>query len=338
MLGNKSKILVANNYLNNFGGSETFTYTLIEELLKRGYEVEYFTFEKGLFSDKIEKNLAVSFMSKKKYDLILANHNTCVKFLFDKGFVIQTCHGIYPPLEQPSIYADAYVSISQEVQTHLANRGFSSRIIYNGINAERFYPKKDINKNLKTVLSLCHSEEANNMVEKACNQIGLSFKQRNKYDGAIWDIQNEINEADLVVGLGRSAYEAMSCGRPTVIFDKRKYMESFSDGYVTHILGLSLQNNCSGRYSKLMLTEIDLAKEFLKYNAEDGKTLREFILKELDIKKAVDQYFDYFTKISQIKTQRISYNNIKNITTKKFSIRLLEIKQYIDKISKKINF
>ena len=65
MLGNKSKILVANNYLNNFGGSETFTYTLIEELLKRGFEVEYFTFEKGLFSDKIEKDLAVALCLKK---------------------------------------------------------------------------------------------------------------------------------------------------------------------------------------------------------------------------------------------------------------------------------
>ena len=78
-------ILIANHQLKFVGGSETFTYTLIEALKNKGYSVEYFTFFKGITSDKIEQNLSVNFMSKKRYDLILANHYTCVRYLSRKG-------------------------------------------------------------------------------------------------------------------------------------------------------------------------------------------------------------------------------------------------------------
>lgn len=49
-------VLVANNHLKRVGGSETFTYTLIEALLKKGYEIEYFTFFKGEVSQRIERD------------------------------------------------------------------------------------------------------------------------------------------------------------------------------------------------------------------------------------------------------------------------------------------
>ena len=61
-------ILVTNNHLKTYGGSETFTYALIEELCRLGHHLEYFTFEKGLTSNKIEQNLNVHFFSRKKYN------------------------------------------------------------------------------------------------------------------------------------------------------------------------------------------------------------------------------------------------------------------------------
>ncbi len=95
-------ILVATNHLKSIGGTETYSYAIIEELKSRGLNVEYFTFHKGLVSEKIERDLKVSFMKKRNYDLILANHYTTVDRLFGKGFIIQTCHGIFPPLERPN--------------------------------------------------------------------------------------------------------------------------------------------------------------------------------------------------------------------------------------------
>lgn len=294
-------ILVANYSLKTVGGSETFTYTLIEELKKRNYNVEYFTFTKGDISHKIENNLGVNFMSRRKYDLILANHNICVKKIFKRGFTIQTCHGIYPELEQPSRYADAHVSISNEVQNHLADKGFSSRLIFNGINCNRYSTKQKINKTLTNVLSLCHSNSANDILTTIAEHLNFKLKIAYKYEKPIWEIENEINKVDLVVGLGRSAYEAMACGRPVIIWDKRDYFDSYGDGYIKNKLGLSIQNNCSGRYSKKIYTTEELEQEFKQYNFEDGEYFRKFAAKNLDISLTVNQYFDYFKIIKKNK-------------------------------------
>jgi len=287
-------ILVANHNLEKVGGSETYTYALIEELISRKYDVEYFTFFKGEISDRIEKDLKVKFMSKNSYNLILANHNTCIKYLSHKGKIIQTCHGIYPRLEQPSKFADGHVCISEEVLNYINEKGFKGKTILNGINCDRYFSNKPINNELRNVLSLCQSEEANNLLNEACQKIGANFFRLNKYGNAIWNVENIINESDMVVGLGRSAYEAMACGRAVLIFDNRAYFKSYSDGYLdANIIDKSIINNCSGRYFKKEFDVNDLVKEMQKYNANDGMFLRSFALDNLNIKKQVDSYFEF---------------------------------------------
>lgn len=331
-MGNKLSILIANNSLNSIGGSETFTYTLIEELKALGHFVEYFTFDKGAISNKIEKDLNVFFKSKKKYDLILANHNTCVKELYGFGFIIQTCHGIYPKLEQPSIFADAYVSISQEIQNHLALLGYPSKIILNGINLKRFFPFKDVNASLKKVLSLCHSNNANILLKEVCKELNVELKIAYKYNNPTFEVEKLINDVDLVVGLGRSAYEAMACGRPVVVWDDRKYFESFGDGYVKGKLGFSIINNCSGRYFKRMLHKEDLVKEFLKYDSSDSIYFRSFAEKNLDIKKQLHEYLNFYSSIKLSNTIREKHI-LRNVgfIGKKNIIRFLDFKNRVCK-------
>lgn len=295
-------ILVATNHLKNLGGSETFTFTLIEELRNReDVYIEYFTFQKGLASKKIEELGIPFFSNKKEYDLILANHNTTVDKLYKKGFIIQTCHGVYPKLEQPSLKADAYVAISQEVQEHLANLGFSSQIIYNGINLKRFESSKKLNREVRVMLSLCQSEEANLFLETCCQKLEINFIRANKFINAKWEIEVLINKADLVVGLGRSAYEAMACGRPIIVYDNRPYMTALGDGYVRGILGLSIKNNCSGRYFRKEFSEAEFIEEIKKYNSNDGVYFRNFALRELEIGKQVDKYLSYWNNLKNIK-------------------------------------
>ena len=291
---NKISILVANNHLVNPGGSETFTYTLIKELIRREFDVEYFTLIKGYFSNRMESELGVKFKRKKTYDLILANHNTCVEALVGCGFIIQTCHGIFPKLEQPSSYANFHVSISQEVQNHLALKNYASTLILNGIDIEKFYSKSKINNVVTNVLSLCQSDEANNFIKKNCDELNINFNFINKNSNPIWDVEELINEADLVIGLGRSVYEAMACGRPVLIFDHREYSESFADGYVTNILASSLVNNCSGRFFKIKLTDEMMKNEILKFDQKDGEVLRKFVVDNMNIKIIVSKYIDLY--------------------------------------------
>jgi glycosyltransferase involved in cell wall biosynthesis len=319
------RILVTNNQLDSIGGSETFTFTIIEELVRIGYQVEYFTFKKGFVSALIEEKLKVYFMSKPSYDLILANHNTTVEEVYKKGFTIQTCHGIFPKLEQPSSKADAYVAISQEVQNHLAEKDFPSILIHNSINLERFHPEKKVNKKLERVLSLCHSVEANRFVKEACEIIGVHFQHAYKYHNRIWEIEKVINQVDLVIGLGRSAYEAMACGRPVIVYDNRRYFESCGDGYVKDKLGFSLRNNCSGRFTLQKFTDESFEEELKKYNPNDGGFFREFAEKELDVKLNIQKYFKYQTLLinnrqKEKKNQKIRF--IKRVIGHKFFNRI----------------
>lgn len=325
---NKFSILVANNHLVQVGGSETFTYTMIKELLSRDFDVEYFALVRGDFSEKLEKELNVKFKSKKKYDLILANHNTCVEALMGYGFIIQTCHGIYPQLEQPSKCANFHVAISQEVQNHLAIKGFVSVVIMNGIDNSKFYSKKSINKELKNVLSLCQSEEANLFLKKICNNLNLKFTSIDKNSNPTWNIEDVINDSDLVIGLGRSAYEAMACGRPVIVFDKRAYSESYADGYVTNKLATSIINNCSGRFYKIKLTDDMMVQELSKYNAADGEILRQYILDNMTVQLAVERYLNLFDSF---------HSNI-NFSNKKYYLKFLQREFYVRNIKKILLF
>ena len=102
------KILVANRHLQGLGGSETFTFTLAAELKAAGHDVEYFTLFKGITSDKIEE-LGISFSTGLNYDLIIAGQFRTVNELRYKKFtgpLIQICHGILTPGEQPHDEAD----------------------------------------------------------------------------------------------------------------------------------------------------------------------------------------------------------------------------------------
>ena len=71
-------ILVGNNTLSNLGGSETYVYTFILELKKRGYNVEAFSgTDLGLVANKLEKQGITCNLvpSKKEYDIIILLNN-----------------------------------------------------------------------------------------------------------------------------------------------------------------------------------------------------------------------------------------------------------------------
>jgi len=283
-------ILVANHLLRQTGGTQNYTYALIVELLRLGHQVEYFTFKKGIVSRKIEE-LGVRYKSRSQYDLILANHNTSLELLHRNGLIIQTCHGMLPALEQPSKYADAYVSVTREVYNHLKSKGVTSTIIHNGIDCRRFKPTRELNPQLRCVLSLCQTDEANALIEEVCRQQQLRFMTADKRLHNVWEIEDLINQADMVVGIGRSLYDAMACGRTVVSFDQRSYSTALGDGYLhSGNVVKALEHNCSGRGAGRKMDAPALAEEFKHYNPADGQFLREFALQELNIEKAVQQY------------------------------------------------
>ena len=308
-------ILVANNHLRKTGGTENYTYALALQLKKLGHTVEYFTLSKGEVSDILESK-GIPFMSQKKYDLILANHRTCVRKLQSYGYIIQTSHGVVPPLEQPSRYADYYVSVTEEVRQHLLSKDIHSKVILNGIDCERFSVKRPLSEKLACVLSLCQSEELNAFMAECCEEIGVCFISCNKHTDNVWDIPEKINEADLVVGIGRSLYDAMACGRCVLSYDMRGYIkEALGDGYITaENIDEVIQKNCSGRMLRKKFDKAGFIRELSKYNPADGEWARNYALKHLNISRSAEEYLslhaEMVSKISDARMQK--YKKILN--------------------------
>lgn len=282
--------------------------------------MEYFTFQKGEVSEKMEK-LGVPYMSKKHYDLILANHVPVVKELFTRGFIIQTCHGVVIDLEQPSEFADMHVSVTEEVKDYLQSKGFDSLVINNGIDCKRFAPHKPISDKLSSVLSLSQSDELNVFIKDCCEELGVDFLSCNKFTDNVWEVERAINKADLVIGIGRSLYDAMACGRCVISFDKRDYInEAIGDGYLNkENIDKSIYHNCSGRGLRRKFNKQEFIEELQKYNRTDGEWARELALKKLNIEKASQVYVSCYEvfKLNKVKYER--EKKIKMGKTRKWS-------------------
>ena len=290
----KMKILLTNNHLKRFGGSETFTYTMAKELTERGHDVSVFTLSKGDVSDMIAEFCKVVDCPESLYDLILINHNSCLNRLTGvSGFKIFTSHGIYPELEQPVEGADKYVSISEEVHNHLQNKGFDSTVIHNGIDCRRFSPRVQINDSVKKILSLCQGEEARKLLGEACKELGIDIEYVGYPQNATFNVPEKINESDLVVGLGRSAYEALACGRAVIVYDTRVYNDKIktADGIVSEgNIAELIKNNLSGRRYQLDWKVEDIINEIKKYNPQMSLFNRRYALENLNVEKQVDKY------------------------------------------------
>ena len=286
------KILLATHYLAKTGGTECYTYALATELKRLGHDVEYFAIECGDTSKRIEA-LGVPFWSKGRYDLILANHTTVVPEVCSYGYTIQTCHGAVAELEQPSPFADAHVAVSMEVADNLRSKGYEPvAIIHNGIDCERFYPEHPVNDNLCTVLSLCQGERGHDFVKRCCERAGYEFIRADKYTDNVWDIERLINKADLVVGLGRSVYDAMACGRCALIYDFRDYIgHTLADGMVTpETITNSIEYNCNGKATNIQFTEETFIDEMQKFTPELAHWCRYYAVEHLNIRQAVQKY------------------------------------------------
>lgn len=279
------KILCTNYNLISPGGSETFTYTLSKELARRGHDVDVTAYMIGEFSERFtHANLTPK--PKAEYDRIFVNHYPCLRTLNGtKGYKVLTCHGTLG-VENPTSGADRYVAISEEVKRHMKTAGYEAEVIFNGVDCERFRSMQPINKHLTSVYSLCQGEEANGMVKEACQIAGWRFSDKRGFD-----MEQYMNEADLVVSLGRGAYEAMACGRSVLVFDSRHYMGLLGDGLLTwDNIDEPKRYNCSGRAFKKIFDTDGLIAEMLKYRPEQGEFNRQHALENMNIEKQVERY------------------------------------------------
>lgn len=281
------KILITNNALNQYYGTETWVYSMAKELVKK-HTVDCFTFHRGLMSDRILEFCSIVSVIDNDYDLALINHSTCFDKVPKDIFRVFTSHSLINAIELFPEGANKNIAISEEIAKD------KYQIIRNGVDCERFNSFRPINKELKTILYLSHPDyggAGKDILKEACKEYELLI-----IDQQIFDMPSLINKADLVIGFGRGVLEAMACGRNVISADYRPYyMDSFcGGGMVSKDTFDDLQkDNFTGRWRGQIDFDIERIKEEIsKYNPGRGMWLRDRIFEDHNIEKITKQYLD----------------------------------------------
>ena len=280
------KILLTNNHLNTFGGTENWVWTVYTKLKEKGHSVDVYALQvdNSEATKRFDKVFA-SVPRGEKYDLVLCNHNSCLIEVLNRvnaDKVKFISHGTIPQLEQPLLGADEYVSISEEVKTHLAKLGYKSTLIRNPIDLDRFYPTEPLREVPETLFSLCQGQ-------KALDQLRLHFPALEvrtiptSREKRVTLNRDHYNASDVCVGLGRSAMEGLACGRPVLIYDWRHYMGEKCDGMITpKNSDVLITKNYSGR----VFGGLDIS---LRNYSSDSDQYRSIAEKHFDSEKIVEQ-------------------------------------------------
>ena len=301
------KILLTNHHLALLGGTETASYTLALALRDAGHEVSVATVEPGAVSEALEKEgfeltVELGGWRGRPFDIIHAHHNAMAltaRYHFPRTPMIFVGHGILPELEQPpsvDLGIGVFAGVSEEVsEAWRANYGIKEvEVVRNAVDCERFRPREPLHSELRRVLVLSNHfpDELRAVVDRACELAGAEVGYTGLEDGAVWNTEETINGADLVISLGRGIVEAMACGRAALVFDWHG-----ADGIVTADNYFETRkHNFSGRRFGHALDAEGLAGELKKYRPAMGDANRALALEHHDIGKAVKRYEELYRR------------------------------------------
>ena len=317
----KLKILIGNNSLSLLAGSETWVFTLANQLKEMGHSVFCYSPNLGIISEKLKENGIESFEDIKvggimpftyvleenldhDYDFIIANHFHIVEKLrskFPKTPIISTIHGIlhissdgtkapeYPALESG---VSQFISVSEEVQAKLQTEyGIDSLIIRNFFNLKQFdlpAPNEKPKQFLINTNYADREDSAVKVVKEVANEMGVRLAVVGQNFVQSFDIVSAIKDSDVVFGMGRSVLEGVAAGRLGIVHGR------WGTGGVVKedTINLLRHFNFSGRNSGDKLATKEEIKDMIEryYKPEVLKWGKDYIAREHNAVFAAENY------------------------------------------------
>lgn len=238
----------------DYAGVPTYVLTLTKELQRRGHRVAVHCPPsqgrrplEGLLP--VVKDLSeVSPLLEGAPDAMIAYHTPLaapMRRAFPSVPLLFSAHGLVAGAEPPDdIRVDRFIAINELVAATLAFTFGISRadvsLVRDFVDTDRFRPRSSLREKPR-VLFLSNYKKWRNyyMIVDACKALGLQFKAVGVPYGRSPSVDEDINQADLVISWGRGIIEAMACGRAVVSFDQIKfnkedlYSQVIGDGYLT---------------------------------------------------------------------------------------------------------
>lgn len=290
------KILLTSHLLGNApGGTQSYVVSVALYLKSLGHDVECISPDSGYYSDFLERNGVRCNSGSKSFDFILISYFVPNEEF--RGFRVWVQHDVLWSAPERGIHG--YIGVSEEALTKIPQNAKNKTVVFNGVSPVE-YCRRRVSESVERVYSLSHSDELNARLRALCDKHGLEFLSNNKFTNPSMDIRQNLEWADLVVGVGRSAYEAAMYGRPVLLLDQRSYNgRALSDGLFHENFMGAVENNCSGRKYRLTLSDEDIVGLFQGLGAECGELSREVALKFFSLSDKVSEILEFCEGIRQ---------------------------------------
>lgn len=332
-------ILMTNNALDTWNGSELYVKEVAGELIKKGHDVVAYSNICGKLAGEMNKSGIRTVNNLNKIskdwppDIIHGQHHletmTAIAH-FPNVPVVYFCHGWRPWQEKPPIHPRIieYVTVDLKTLEFMVKCGVprqNIKLIHNFVDLERFKQRKPLPiKPEKALIFSNHASENehnySSLVRQACQKAGIKIESIGLGGGRpVYNPEKILKNYDLIFGVGKSALEALATGLAVVICGEMGVGPMISTKNMKKLRDLNF--GVAAMFSEPNADAI--FNEISKYNAEDSKALTKKIRSVVDVKWAIN-------KIEKLYFETLGKN--KNIKIKKIDVLLAE-SEYLREIS-----
>ena len=281
--------------INHYTGVTTWAYELMRGLDQFDIDVVFISYDPYLISEKeyvkdISQyaNIISSVDFNKKYDVVLIHnteHEDIAKRVGENTIFVS--HSSMVDNANPKLKHSKHITVSGLSKYVLG----ADMFILNGIDLDKFKSNHNLNEIPK--ICLYHNRTPpQDFVFEACRELDIELIFWNVIER---DVRKKIDKSDFVMGYGRSVYEAMSMGKPVLVFghnsplNKNKLNETgmssngqggLSDGWVDGSnFKEMLHRNCCGWDKKIYIDNkqdmIDMIRGYDFKMGDVNRTLAE---------------------------------------------------------------
>jgi len=280
------RLLLATNHLG-LGGSESYLFTVAEQMQRLGHEVVLFAAERGggvavaherglplCERDELPEGVDAALVQDAAVSYEVAQRRPEVPQLFvahSESFDLQA-----PP--QLGEAVRAVVALNDRVAARMRSFAAEREVVRlrQPIDTERFTPRAPLPARPRRALLLSNAPHADRlgMIEAACAAAGLELVRVGGREGQTTDPREALHGAEIVIGYGRSVLEAMACGRAAYVYDWNG-----GDGWVTAASYPRIEaDGFAGRSGEITIDGERMAADLRGYSPAMGPVNHDLVL------------------------------------------------------------
>ena len=280
------EIIVANEWLERPGGTETYTLTVADHLQRLGHEVTIHAQRLGPIAEHARRQglrvVAAETDLPAQADAILSQDRVMALELAQRypavrqTFVAHSDIGSQLPPAAEEDVVGAVVVLHDRMRRRIEAMALEVEVVRlrQPVDLQRFVPRRPPSSPPRVALVLGNYLRGarRDLLVSALEERDVRWRAIGAHgDGMQHDVADEINEADFVVGKARVIVEAMACGRPAYVYDANG-----SAGWVTPERYPALEaDNFGGQSDATGITAAAVRADLAAYDPHMGLANRD---------------------------------------------------------------